>query len=255
MAIKQEFMIPAPLLVGIELNPGPALTQEQRRKILFWKQDAGLSNSAIAKKLGIDRKTVQLWVKRGKKNLSLQNLRGQGRKRRFTVKQEERIAKKAKKKGKDAPEIAKEMSEKLGESVSPYTIQRVLQRQGLKYLVRLKREQITSSQAIKRLQFSKKRLNDDWKFALFTDEKTFQVGSTHQMAWQDPNDRETFDFQRHPKKIHVWGGIGLHFKTKLYFFDKILDASLFCKILKARLPPAYSYGLSPRDHDKWVLVQ
>ena len=89
----------------------------------------------------------------------------------------------------------------------------------------------------------------------FTDEKTFQLGSHKHKSWQDPNDRVIEEVKRHPPKIHVWGGIGLHFKTKLYFFDKNLNSTLFCKILKARLPPAESFDLPPHGSNKWVLVQ
>jgi transposase len=255
LTFKKDFMLPVPLLVGVELNPGPSLTNDQRQKILCLKQDAGLSNKDIARKLGINIKTVRRWVKRNLRHLPLKNLRGQGRKRKLSVKEEKRIAKKAKEKEVEAPQLAREVSEKLGETISDDTIQRALKRQGLKYLVKNKVQVITPQQAANRLAFAKKMMSYDWKFALFTDEKTFQLGATNRRSWQDPDDRKTVEYKRHAPKIHVWGGIGLHFKTKLYFFQKTLVAPLYCKILKARLPPQYKYDLHPHEHNKWILVQ
>lgn len=257
------FMLPLPLLVGIELNPGPPpLSQQDRRDILRWKHD-GLSNYAIAEKKGCSVKAVRKWVNRNLKRFStkllsepcVSNKPGQGRKRKLSLKQELHARKKAKVDKEDATEIAEKMSKKIPGGVKPITIQRSLKRSGLKYLVRQKVEAITHSQAEKRLQFARKRLKDDWKYALFTDEKTFQVGSTKHKSWQDPNDRQTDVFKRHPSKIHVWAGIGLHFKTDLFFFKGNMDSNVFCKILKARLPPAHCFGLPPYGKNKWILVQ
>jgi hypothetical protein len=121
----------------------------------------------------------------------------------------------------------------------------------LKYLVRKKQEEILPLQAKKRMEFATNRLNDDWKYALFTDEKTFQVGGSKHKSWQDPKARKTDKYKRHAPN----GGIGLHFKTDLYFFSGNLNADLYCKILKSRLPPAQSFNIHPRARDKWILVQ
>lgn len=260
--IKKDVLIPAPLLVGIELNPGPAFSPQTRRDILRWHED-GISNKAIARKLDCDVRTVRTWVNRNRKRFSakllsnptLTNRPGQGRKRKLSAKQERQVAKMAKIDEKDAPEIAREISKKVSGGVKPTTIRVTLKKKGLKYLVREKVEVITPLQAKKRLQFARKRLQDDWKYALFTDEKTFQVGCAKHKSWQDPNDRTTDEFKRHPSKIHVWGGIGLHFKTKLFFFQGNMDSTLFCTILKARLPPEHAFGLPPYGRNKWILVQ
>jgi transposase len=61
-SIKKSFMIPAPILVGIELNPGP-LTPDVRKEIAILKR-AGLSNKKIAKTLQKNIKTVKRWVNR-----------------------------------------------------------------------------------------------------------------------------------------------------------------------------------------------
>lgn len=248
----RNFMIPAPILVGIELNPGPALSEEKRQNIILLKQ-LGFSNKDVARKLGVTVATVRKWWKKFNKRTDRQpqnfkNSPGQGRKRKLTRKQEKQVVKKAKKK--DAPQIAADIG-----GVEAHTVRRTLLDHGLKYLVRKKVEKLTKSQEEKRLDFATKRLHDTWKYALFTDEKTWHVGSTKRKSWQDPHNREVDEIKRHPAKLHVWGGIGLHFKTDLYFFTENLNSSLFCKILKKRLPPSQAFGVRGKETQAWILVQ
>ena len=48
-------------------------------------------------------------------------------------------------------------------------------------------------------------------------------------AWQDPNDRIVEDKIPYPKKLNVWGAIGTHVKTKLYFFDENMNSDNYSK--------------------------
>jgi hypothetical protein len=147
------------------------------------------------------------------------------------------------------------MKNRVPGGISPSTVRRVLKEEGLKYLVREEREDISPEQAENRLKFATSRLNYDWRYALFCDEKTFQLGAHKKKSWQDPDDRKAEKIKRHPPTIHVWGGIGLHFKSKLYFFNQNLNAALYCKIISKRLPPYYTFELKPHERNKWILVQ
>jgi transposase len=249
----KHWMIPAPPLVGIELNPGPSEAEKKRDQIVLLNKTGKMNEQEIAEIVGCSRKTVTRVLKRKeknkKKNVSMKNKPGQGRKRKLTTKQEQTIAKKAKK-GKDAPELASEVGD-----ISARTIRRTLRSQGLRYLVRKKEEKLTENQIQRRLAFARKRLNDNWKYVLFTDEKTFELGGSPDKSWQDPNERVTDEVKKHSGKVHVWGGIGNHFKTNLYFFHETLDATLMYKILNSNLPPKHIYELPPRLHNKWIFVQ
>jgi hypothetical protein len=44
-------------------------------------------------------------------------------------------------------------------------------------------------------------------------------------------------------------------QNQAVFFQQNLNSTLYCKILKSRLPPAHSFGLRPHDRNKWILVQ
>ena len=51
--------VPAPLLIGIELNPGPPnLTEKQRWRIVFLSEDCHKTPTHIARKVGCTRQTV-----------------------------------------------------------------------------------------------------------------------------------------------------------------------------------------------------
>ena len=212
-----------------------------------------MTNQEIADTVGVSVSTVQRTSARVKRRQTLKTKKGQGRKRKLTRKQERQIAKKAKK-GKESPALAREYSSKVG-GLSVTTVQRTIREQGLKYLVRYKKPLLTAEQIQRRLRFAGSRLRYNWKYVLFTDEKTWQLGGTPHKSWQDPNDRIVDEGKRHAAKVHVWGGIGSHFKTKLYFFHVNLNTPLMYKILKQNLPPAETFDLPPRYKDKWIFLQ
>ena len=117
------------------------------------------------------------------------------------------------------------------------------------------REELTEAQKQKRLEFAESRMDYDWKNVLFTDEKSFWLGSGEQKGWQDPRNRRTRKKRRFPPKLHAWGGVGHYFKTRLYFFTQHLDAELHCQILNARLPPEYAVDCPPHNRGNWIIQQ
>ena len=95
-------------------------------------------------------------------------------------------------------------------------------------------------------------MNSNWKMVLFTDEKSFWLGSTGTHAWQQLDHRIVDETDRYTPKLHVWGRIGYYFKTDLYFFEQNLDAGLYQDIIASRLPPKYvAPDLSKKDEEKW----
>jgi transposase len=248
--------VPSSPLVCVELNPGPTpIDNDTRQKIIWYKQDAGLSIHEISKKLGVTRQTIQNLLQKYKETGSVLNRPGQGRKRKLNSKEEKAVVKKAKR-GKDSPQIAREMSEKLNEQVSDRTIRRTIKRSGAKYLVIEEEEELNEDQISRRLNFALQRKNYDFKYGLFTDEKKFQLGGGAHKAWQDPKNKKKRLVKRHQKKINVWGGIGYYFKTRLYFFEENLNAKLYRTILKKRLPPAECAQDCPDSkRDKWIFIQ
>src|SRR5437868_3532902 len=88
--------VPPPFLVGVELNPGPALSTWDRSRIIILKQDAGLSNEKIAEIVPCHVDTVRATLKRFRETKSLSNRPGQGPKRKLSKKDERKVKRKAK---------------------------------------------------------------------------------------------------------------------------------------------------------------
>ncbi len=247
-------VVPAPRLVCVELNPGPApVSEDTRMRAVALYQNARWKVTRIAKELKIKVNTVKGIVAKYEETGSVKNRPGQGRKRLLTSKEVARVVKKAKS-GKSAAEISRE-SARSRKKFSTDTARRRLKESGLQWLVVQKRETITPQQQAKRLSFAKKMLAFDWKNVLFTDEKTFQLSGGPYKKWQDPENRDEAPKTRHAPKIHVWAGIGYYWKTDLYVFDENLDGELYRKILRQRIPPRLSLDCPMKKRGNWVFLQ
>ena len=82
------------------------------------------------------------------------------------------------------------MSEQLGEPISTETIRRTIKESGTQYLVVKEEEILNPEQKARRLTFAKAYLKHDFKYCLFTDEKTFELGGGAHKKWQDPHNRK-----------------------------------------------------------------
>jgi transposase len=169
--------VPAPLLVGVELNPGPKkiLSEWTRSQIVSFVNEAGKSIREATRHFKVKRNTVKDILRKAKETGSVANRPGQGRKRKLSPKDREKVLKRAKR-DQDSPQIARAMSQKLQQPISTRTIQRTLQHSPLKYLVIEEEIKLTPENKAKRVKFARNYADYDWKFCLFSDEKTFEVG-------------------------------------------------------------------------------
>jgi hypothetical protein len=181
-----------------------------------------------------------------------------GRKRKIPKEDEKRIIKKAKLKKKPATEIAREYEKETGTELHPTTIQRLLHRHNLRWLVEEKTESLSEVNQAKRLAYAEKMRNQNWRRVLFTDEKSFHLGTFVSHSWQEPGKRKTRSVTRHPPKLHVWAGAGYYTKAKLYFFTENLTAKLYRRILTSQLPEKhliYAPDCPSSFRAKWTFMQ
>ena len=54
-------------------------------------------------------------------------------------------------------------------------------------------------------------------------------------AWQDPHNRLEEAKVPYPAKLNVWGAVGTHVKTQLYYFEENMNSDLYIKVLKTCL--------------------
>jgi len=94
--------VPAPLRIGIEVNPGPRgpgveLTEYERYRVIFLKHENNLSIREISKKMQISTRTVKDIISKFRETESVQNFPRSGRKRKLTPSEETKLVKLAKK--------------------------------------------------------------------------------------------------------------------------------------------------------------
>jgi transposase len=242
------------LLVCVEVNPGPdRLTPYQRWKIVFLKEQKK-NNLTIAKEIQCNRNTVTDVLKRYEETGTVEERPGRGRKRKLSKKDQRKVFKKARSK-KSAPTIAAELS-KEGISVDETTVRRRLKEEEFFFLPPRKIQKLSIGHKKKRLAYAKEMKEADWKSVLFTDEKSFWLGSPSNWSWQQLDDRDEVETVVHPPKLHVWGGIGYDFKSDLYFFEGNMNAKLYQKIISKRLPPSTFAPECPEQHrTSWYFLQ
>jgi transposase len=247
--------VPAPLLVGVELNPGPGhgerLSDMQLWEIVLSADVAHPNWSGIGRKVGCHRNTAKRVYAKYKETGSVKDLPRQGRKRKLSQAETKQVVKRAMK-GKFAPEIAKEYK------VTDRTIHRTVKASGKRYLRIKKIEKLSEVNKQKRVEYAKEMMDYDFEKVLFSDEKTFYLGASPGYAWQDPDDRLEVDKEPYPKKLNVWGAVGTYFKTKLYYFDRNLDSDLYSTILRSSIKEKqiiYSPGCPKNLRKKWIFLQ
>ena len=64
-------------------------------------------------------------------------------------------------------------------------------------------EKLTPANIKKRLAYAKDMKDFDWNFVLFSDEKTFYLGTEETMCWQDPKNRDEMEVSQYPAKLNV----------------------------------------------------
>ena len=109
---KKSSSLPPPLLVGIELNPGPKtsaqLTDKERWWIVFLSQANGKNPTQIAREVGCSRHTVYDVLKKEGKTGDIKDLPRSGRKRKLTASEEKAVVKRTRQVG--AVHTAREFS-------------------------------------------------------------------------------------------------------------------------------------------------
>jgi transposase len=184
--LNAKVQVPAPRLVGVELNPGPSprrsprqiprLTEEQRWRVIHLSTEMHLSPAQIARRMTISRQTVYSLLQKYSETKSIRDRAGRGRKRKMTKADEKKVMKKARKE-KGAPEIVRELKKESGLVVGEDTVRRVIREHKLRYLVKLKVQELSDANKAKRMQYAIAMQGQNWKQVFFSDEKTFYLGS------------------------------------------------------------------------------
>lgn len=254
LTLSSKSNVPTPPLVGVELNPGPAsgkkLNEEQRWRVIHLSSELHLSQRQIAKRMQISQKTVNHVLKKYRDTASVKERPRTGRKRKISAKDEKRIVKLARKE-KSASEIARIHNLESAQKISEITVRRVLSEHDFFYLPKVKVQPLSETHMQSRLDYATEMKSYDWRRVLFSDEKTFHLGSVSSHCWQQLDQRVEQKVTRYPPKLHVWAAAGYYFKTKLYFFLPRIWTSTFTRKLprldsrkRALFTPLIAQGIS-----------
>jgi len=150
---------------------------------------------------------------------------------------------------KTAPKLAKEMAESTGIKVSNKTIQRRLNKFGLKGCVAKKKPFISIKNKKKRLQFAKKHIDwtvKDWKQVLWSDESKYNMKASDGAVYVRRKKGEALKMNcmrgtvKHGGggNIMVWGCMSAAGVGRLQKVDGIMTATTYIDILKNSMLPS-----------------
>lgn len=157
-----------------------------------------------------------------------------------------------------APKIAAALENTENVSVSTQTVRNTLKHAGYHGRSTRKKPFICKRNAIKRLEFAKKHINQPdefWKNVVFTDESKYNIfGSDgRRMVWRKPNTEFQFKNINATVKhgggnVMVWGCIGASGVGELVFIDGIMDKTVYLNILRNNLDKSVEkMGLDKRS--------
>jgi transposase len=205
----------------------------------------------------IDKKTVNEIMKKYRETGSIEDRPGRGRKRKISKEDEKKMIKLAKKE-KPATEIAQMYTSDTGKSIAVNTVRQLLHEHHFYFLPKVKIQALSEAHKQARLQYAIEQQNYNWSQVLFSDEKTFWLGSETSHCWQQLDKRVQHTVTRYPPKLHVWAAAGYYFKTKLYFFTQNMNQTLYQQIIKANLREkkiTYAPDCPKKIRGKWVYLQ
>ena len=138
------------------------------------------------------------------------------------------------KKEKCATKIVRELKAESGIAVSVDTVRRVINKHGLRFLIKETVQELSARNKEKRLAYAtaiRTTTGKPW----FSQMKKLYLGAMTNRAWQVPGKRKKHPVKRYPQKINVWAAAGSFMKSQLYFFKKNMDAPLYQTVVKRRL--------------------
>ncbi|CAI9719138.1 box and transposase domain containing [Octopus vulgaris] len=161
------------------MSPRPRMTLERRYEALSWR--GKLSEAAIARKLGVARRTIQCLFKKYEETGSAADKKSRGRKR-LTTQREDRmlIRKSLYNRRATNRQLAEEMQKVTGKQLSTTTVKTRLLEAGLKSCRATRKPLLTAQSRKRRLLWARAHKTwavQQWRTVMFTDESRFSLVS------------------------------------------------------------------------------
>ena len=124
---------------------------------------------------------------------------------------------------------------KSGIAVSSSTVRRSRKQQGWTLQRTAYCELIRNANKVKRLEYAQciMESGDTFHNIIFSDKCSISLVQYQRTCyWKVDEPTKRKPKPKHPRKVHVWAGISRHGTTKIWIFDGIMDADLYCNILE-----------------------
>ena len=220
------------ILVPSLNTPLPAMAHidvETRYRVQFeFEQCQNIS--LVARKLHLDRKTVQRWVGRRHSPLKVATKKGQGRKAKLddaaSASAVDMLLSKRFTGCKDVAKQLHDMQQTPGDApVHRCTVLRHAKAHAVKVgepiycCMRMPQKQLSESTKLARLQFCNDNKERNWKQVMFTDRKkfhfTFVGAKVRHVEWLRAGHKRTASKVNHAMVVNVYGGITTYGATRL----------------------------------------
>lgn len=237
-------------------NRAEVITQ---RSIIVGLHAGGTSKSEIARRLGISRRTVQLWVQRYEEEGNVLTRRRPGRPRVSSGDDDARLVEAA---VENPLTTAVALTRDVPMPCHPVTTRRRLVEYGLQCYVPAVKETLTEVNKAARLTFAQENIHhglDFWRKVIFSDEKCFtSVSARGRQCWRMKNTRfqakNIFERTRSGRvtvSLHGWmwyGGPG-----ELVDIDGYLNGEEYINILETSFIPAVRAYAIPEPDPIWLV--
>ena len=200
----------------------------------FW--NIGIrSPQEIHKQTNIPLRTINYNIKKIKDTGSIVRKEGSGRPKKITSRSSKAIGQYLRH---DPSLSSRKIATKLSENdleVSYRTVSRHLHSLGYKNNLPAVTPMLTSVHKIKRVEWARAHLNDNWNKTLFSDETAFQLFRNTIKQWYK-GARPIRPIPKNRTKIFAWGGFCATGKTSLFCFQEIMTGPFYVEILQKHLP-------------------
>ncbi len=178
--------------------------------------------AAIARAVGVTRRTVRRWVENWKASDSVEP-RKRVRAHKLSA---EHVALAEDLLKQPETNTSSRAAQQLaaapgGVRVSSRTLRRELKAAGVTYRDPPRQCLRTTKQKLARVQWARKHSKQSWRAVLFTDSKYFHMhpprGNRACKAWGRSGQRQPLCIVKHPQAVHAYAGVSFYGTTKLYF--------------------------------------
>jgi transposase len=186
--------------------------EKSTKDLIIGMSIAGQSGRKIADQLGLSPSTVKTVIARYKLSSSTENRPRSGRPKIMTERDHRHLVNDTKK-SRRAP--LQDITNNSPSNVSQSTIRRALHEHNIYSRIAAKKPFISVVNQAKRLAFALEHRNltvDDWKYILWTDESSFEIGKNSQQVhvWRNPSERFHSSciipsFRSGRQTVMVWG--------------------------------------------------